>query len=409
MQFPDYITYQEYAYASKHLCRSCRDFVKNYDLTISHTTFSYLFEIKKIVQFILNETVIIKNTLVGHFEQTYRDETEGEVAKHILNWVRAATHYIRELAREMTNLPVNIPTSELNSITEHQAARFQSFFALKVNSFTTEIQSISNLIKRDSVDLAENFYINYLIPALKFKAAVIEPLSFDFTTTEISKECPTLAGELIVAENAISGNLGSVTTDYVERRIQFTTRMDALIQLISLKRRYVNYIVQMESKAIHRSKVISNTKDKNVEIYKQIFSSIPVDSENRNNLRSFHSQLDGLDEDAHPQYLRRDGGIITGAIELASGATIGGISLAEHSHSGTDGSAAISSLNIDYESGRSQYLSADSRVPYSNMKLTSLDQSLLVGGGILFDATFEIEIDDEKANSYEFEILYNEI
>ena len=43
------------------------------------------------------------------------------------------------------------------------------------------------------------------------------------------------------------------------------------------------------------------------------------------------------------------------------------------------------------------------------MTLKSLDQSVLVGGGLYFDATFEIEIDDDKLNSYEFEILYNEI
>jgi hypothetical protein len=47
--------------------------------------------------------------------------------------------------------------------------------------------------------------------------------------------------------------------------------------------------------------------------------------------------------------------------------------------------------------------------PYSNLTLTNLTQSILTGGGVIFDATFEVEIEDDKLNSYEFEILYNEV
>jgi hypothetical protein len=247
------------------------------------------------------------------------------------------------------------------------------------------------------------------LPALKFRASVIEPLSLDFSTSELARECPTLAGELVIAQNAISGNLGSVITDYVERRIQFASRMDGILQLIKMKRRYVNYVLEMEPMAIKRTNVLSQTVDENLDKYNEIFSSIPVDSENRNNLRSFHSQLDGLDEDAHPQYLRRDGGLITGAIQMAPGATIGGVSISDHTHSGIDGSSPISSSSIDYLSGRESYYSYEGNLPYSNLKLTRLEQNILIGGNVNYDATFEIEIQDDKLNSYEFEILYNEI
>lgn len=406
---PDYATYEEYKYASQHQCRSCRDFVKNYELTISHTTFGYLIEVKKILQFILNEVLLVKNITIHHFNDSYKNETEAEIGRHLVNWLRTVIHYVKELAGEMISPPISIPASEMEKITESHAARFQSFFALKINSYTSEIQTITNLIKRDSVDIADNFYSNYLLPALKFRASVIEPLSLDFNTSELTRDCPTLAGELVIAQNAISGNLGSVITDYVERRIQFSSRMDGLLQLIKMKRRYVNYILEMEPVAIKRSTVLSQTTDENIEKYNEIFSSIPVDSENRNNLRSFHSQLDGLDEDAHPQYLRRDGGLITGAIEMAPGATIGGVSIPNHTHSGADGSAPISSSSIDYNSGREDYFSYEGDLPYSNIRLANLEQNTLIGGNVNYDATFEIEIQDDKLNSYEFEILYNEI
>lgn len=409
LQIPDYVTYSEYQYASEHLCRSCRDLVKNYDLSISHTTFGYLIEIKKIISYIRNEIMIIRNIVTHHLGEAYRDETEGEIAKHLSDWAKAATHYTKQLAKEILAQPASIPQVEIEQITEKHAAQFQSFFAVKVNSYTAEIQTISNLIKRDCVDVAQNFYSNYLLPAMSFKSSVIEPLIFDFTTTSISADCPTLAGEVLVASNAITGNLGSVSTDYVERRMQFSSRMDAIIQLVNLKRRYVNYIVQLESIAIQRIKILNLSKDENLDLYKNIFESIPTDSEARNSLRSSHNQLDDLDGDAHPQYLRRDGGTVTGSIDFAPGAKIGGMSLATHSHSGADGSAPISATSVDYGVGRDEYYSTLGDLPYSNLVLSSLDQSLVVGGGLYFDATFEIEIEDDKMNSYEFEILYNEI
>lgn len=409
LDIPNFVPYKEYVYASQHLCRSCRDLVKNYELSIAHTTFGHLIDIKKVLVYIKNEIAIIRNIVTHHLGEAYKDETEGQIAKHLSDWAKTATHYTKQLAKEITSATATIPQSEIEKITEKHAAQFQSFFALKVNSYISEIQTISNLIKRDSVDMAQTFYANYLLPAMSFKSSIIEPLLFDFTTSVISADCPTLTGEIVMANNAITGNLGSVTTDYIERRIQFSSRMDGILQSISLKRRYVNYIVQLESIAIQRVKTISQTTDEFLETYKEIFDSIPLDSEKRNSLRSSHSQLDDLDGDAHPQYLRRDGGVITGNISLAEGATIGGMPLATHSHSGIDGSSPISAKSIDYTTGREEYYSSLGENGYSNIVLTALNQSNLIGGGLYFDATFEIEIDDDKINSYEFEILYNEI
>ena len=69
----------------------------------------------------------------------------------------------------------------------------------------------------------------------------------------------------------------------------------------------------------------------------------------------------------------------------------------------------ISASVIDYESARSDYYNSALTSPYSNLTLTKLTQSILTGGGVIIDATFEVEIEDDKLNSYEFEILYNEV
>lgn len=408
MPKPDYITYEEYSFASEHLCRSCRELTKQYDLTINHTSFGHLFDIKKIIKYIKNEVTIIKNIVTHQFEERYKNESEGEIAKQLSDWAKAATHYTKQLAAEITTPPSSIPESELGQISEKQAVQLQAFFSLKVNSYTSEIHSISNSIKRDCLDTASVFYQNYLLPAVTFKSQVVEPLIFDFTTTSIGAQCPTILGEVVVANNAVTGNLGSISTDFIERRNQLGKKLEALIQLIILKRRYVNYITQLEEKAVKRAKVLIFTKDKNLEKYKSIFNDIPIDSERRENLRSSHGQLDDLDGDSHPQYLRRDGGTITGKIEMADGATIGGVNIANHSHSGIDGSNLISASSIDYDSARASYYSS-SQNAYGNIRVSEFSQSLLIGGGIAFDATLEIDVEDDKVNTYEFEILYNEI
>jgi len=318
MNVPGYIPYKEYEYASQHLCRSCRNLVKNYELTISHTTYGFLVEVKKVLSYIRNEVLIIRNIATHTLGDRYRDESEGNIATHMLDWIKNAMYYVNQVATEMTTQPISIPEEEVDGLTEIDAARFESFFAVKVNSYTSEIQAVSNLIKRDSVDIAGNFYSNYLVPAMKFKSAVIEPLLFNFSTTEMSRQSKFLAGEMMIADNSVTGNLGSIATDYIERRIQFSSRMEAFLQLMRMKRRYVNFMVQLESIGIQRQRVhLPQVDDPNYEKYVDIFSSIDVDSEKRSNLRSPHNQLDDLDEDAHPQYIRKDGGTITGSIEMA--------------------------------------------------------------------------------------------
>ena len=243
-------------------------------------------ETKKVLSYLRNEILTIKNIVTHQFGEEYRDETEGEIARHLSDWAKTALHYTKQLAKEITDPPTSIPQSELDQISKKQAAQFQAFFSIKINSYTSEIQSLSNGLKRDTVDTCSVFYSNYLLPALSFKSKVVEPLMLDFTTTSIGNDCPTLLGEIIVARNSITGNLGSVTSDYVERRAQMSKKVDALSQMIRLKRRYVNYITQLESLAAQRIKVLVTVETKELEKYKQIFFDIPIDSEKRMDLRS---------------------------------------------------------------------------------------------------------------------------
>jgi len=406
---PSFICYQEYIFAASHQCRACREFIKQYELVISQTSFGHLYAIKKMLEHLYDEIMLIKNISVNYFGETYNNETESEIAKHLTDWAKTVTHYTKQFAKEITTLPVSLPQSELDQVSAKQAAQFQAFFSIKINSIASEINSLIHLVKRDSSDTSQMFYNNFLLPVLTFKSKLLPPLMLDMSTTSMSLQLPTLTGELVVANNAIVGNLGSITADLVERRITLGKRLSAFVENINLKRRYINYLIQMESIGKLRQPFLTDPSSDDVKKYVEAFSSIVVDSSKRESLRSSHDDLDDIDGDAHPQYLRIDGGTIYGPITFAEGATIAGMDLANHTHNMTDGSYAINANSIDYESAREEYYRFEDNKPYSNLVVTGFNAVSKIGGGYDFDVSFDIEIEDDKINSYDFEILYKEI
>lgn len=409
MDEPLGICYEEYLFANKHKCRACRSFIKNYELVISSSSFGHLVEVKKALGYLFNEANILRNIVINYLGDDYVDETESQIARYITDWANSATHYTQQLAQEITAKPIALPKSELDQISKKQAAQFQAFFSIKINSLEAEIQTILSLIKRDSVDVADVFYSNYLLPALSFKSKVVSPLMLEIATTDLKSKTPKLMQEMFVANSAITGNLGSLTADFLERNNQIYKRFEAFLQAIRLKRKYVNYLTQLETIGIDRNPILSTTEVEEIEKYKQLFTSIHVDESKRESLRSSHGDLDDTEEDAHPQYLRKDGGIVTGNIEFAEGVTIAGIDLANHNHSGSDGSSPIPASAIDYSSARDTYQRNSVDRPYGQLRLVSMEEIGLVGGVRQFEATVEIEIEEDKEDSYEFEILYREL
>lgn len=406
---PNFIAFEQYIFAMRHQCRACRSFIKEYDLAIGHSSFGHLVDIKKSLHYLLDELIIIKNIALYYLAEEYRDDTEIKIARYISDWAQSASHYAKQIAKEITAQPISIPKSELDQISKKQAAQYQAFFSVKVNSLITEAQTILATIKRENSDVVTTFYKNYLIPALSMKTKVVDPIMFEFNTTPLKNNLPLLYKEMVIANNAVTGNLGSVTADFLERNGQVYARFNGLLQTLRLRRRYINYIFQLETKGIKRQGILISEDIKDEEIYKELFLEIVVDLTERDSLRSSHNELDDIEGDAHPQYLRLDGGTITGDISIAEGVKIAGIDLAKHNHGPDDGSHTILSSSIDYETGRQIYYEQIEKRPYGQIQLVDLKSYVLSGGLVEYEATFEIEIEDDKIDSYEFEILYKEI
>lgn len=402
---PDYICFDEYLYAEKSQTTACRRFINEYTDAISHSTFSYLFQLRKIVKYMFNEILCIKNSLLSDIGGVYDNESQQKIALHYEGWAKKAIHYSNRISKTTGTKAEELPQSELDTISKKQAAKLQAFFAIRLNAVDSEIEDIISSMKRDLVDNCDIFYQRFLSPAIRITKDISSPLLLDFQTTDLRQKSPTIAGEIAFASNVVQGNFVSVEADYVERHSALTSKMEALFNLIVDKKKYAAYITQLASMASSKRKVL---KEVDKDVYSSLFKSVFVDSNPVVDFSSSHSILDGLENDDHPQYLLKAGGNVTGNITFNQGVTVDGVDVDLHAHTGADGSQRIKSFDIDYDTARVIYPEEYTKDPVS-LTIERFIETIEDGGVPRFDAVVLIEVLDETLSNHQYELLYSEI
>lgn len=398
---PQYICFDEYLFAEKYASTAGRRLVSEYDEAITQSTFSYFYQLRKLLNLFLNEINYIKNSLLLDFGDDYENSAQQQIALQYDTWGKIALHYSQRIAKTIVSKSGEIPNAELDKISKKQAAQFQAFFAIRLNAVDAEIDDQIAALKRDLFDNCDIFYNRFISPSLRISKDISNPLEFDFLTTKFLKDNPMLSGELVVATNLIKGNFSSIHADCIQRFEMMSARVDSLMSLIHEKRKYANFISQLGNKSIQKRQVLQTVEN---DLYSNLFKNIYVNTNRNNTFLSSHSQLDGLLEDNHPQYLLKDGGNITGNITVEKDITIDGVDLNKHAHTGADGSAKISSLDIDYGLAR-----------ITNPAIKPIGISIagfnvdIVNGSPRCDAFVSIEIDDTIIDGYEYEIIYTEV
>lgn len=401
---PDYICFDEFSFAERLGTTAGRKLVSEYLSAISHSTFSYFFQFRKLINLFLHELACIKNSLLLDFGDQYENEPQQEIAVHYDTWSKMVLHYTGRITKTIGAQIEKLPTSEVDQVTKKQAAQFQAFFAVRLNAVDAEVDDILDNLKRDLVDNCEIFYSRYLSPSLAMSTSVADPLELDFISTNFVRDCPNLAGELVVATNSLRGNFVSIHADMVERIDMMTVRVDALFNLIHEKRRYSNYISQLANVSVKKQKVLTSV---DLDLFSSFFRSATVDSTRNNKLGSSHSDLDDLDKDSHPQYLLKSGGTITGNLYIEGEFKIDGISPSKHVHDGSDGSAKISILDIDFSTD--QVDQENVVIKPISVLIDGFIPDILNGGVPVYDAIVSIEVSDSAGQNYDYELVYTEL
>lgn len=408
VEAPPFISYKQYLHAEQHGCRTCRKFVKEYDKLISHSVFVHLFDFRYYLKLLLNELNCIRDSLLYDFGVEYEDESQEQTATLYYSWAKMAENHTRIIAEELSKQADELPASEVDQISEKQAAQFQAFFSIRVSAYTETIDNLLFSLKRHLEDTCEIFYKKHVSPSIKFRSKVASPLELDLSTSSMTRNLPKLSQEVVTAVNAFKGNFGAILTDMVQRRNSIESKFDKLLSLNIQRRKYINYIDQLSNKSSSRPKVHLEVKE---DKYTKIFDTIIINPNDRESLSSTHSNLDDLQENSHPQYLLRSGGTIFGDLLFENGATVDGVDISEHRHSGSDGSQKIRSTDIDYESGKNEIsLLSDSDGNFlMDVSIESFSSDIRIGGVPVIDAVLAISVPDEYADKYEYEIMYTEI
>lgn len=405
---PYYIPFAEIIFAEKYDTLASKVLLKEYLEAISHSSFSYIYTFRKIIQILLNEIYKIKISIFSDFGDEYEDESEQQVAVQYDAWTKTSLHYAQRIARTISSNPLEIPSTELDNITKEQATKFQAFFAIKLNATETELNDLLAGLQRELNGSADNFYNRYLSPSLKLKKQIADTLEFDFLSTTFLTQAPSLSRELVIATNVLNGNFTAVFADLMERYNIAINKLDLIMSLAHEKRKYANYITQLSYLGTSKRKTVVEVKK---DVYTPVFSSIQIPSNRMDKFTSSHSLLDGLDLDDHPQYLLKAGGKITGDITVENGVRIDGIDVGSHSHNGIDGSRRIKATDIDYS--LSSFEEKYTHIPTpEKITIDSFIPAILPGGTPVVDAIINIEVPDEISNgveNIEFELIYKEI
>lgn len=404
-QAPPYISFDELAFCERLDSRASRTLQQEYMSVISHSTFSYLFDFRKLLKLIYNELLCIKNSLYTDFGGGYDNESQQKVAAQYYSWSKMASHYAKRISDTILSKAARIPASEMDKVTEKQSAQLQAIFAIKLNAADIEIKNLLSSLKRDMVDNCDIFYMKYLSPSIRFTKDISDKIETDFITLRMTETMPVIAGEIYSAGAILKGNFISVYSDMIERITNFRDKADNIIMYVNEKRKYCNYLTQMSHIGTSRKTVLVSVDN---DEFKNLFRFAIINDSVGHNFESKHSKLDGLLDNDHPQYLLRSGGEITGNVYLGQDATIDGIKPSQHAHTGNDGSVRIKASDIDYTTDRDLAGGTSVEKPLS-VTISQFIPEITVEGVHVCDTVVSIEYDADKLNNHEFEITFLEV
>lgn len=386
-QAPSYISFSEYKYAERTMTTSCRRLIDEFHKAINQSYFSGIYDLRRLIFYMQNEALCIRDILINKYGEDYEDDSQKQIALQFDAWTKMASHFAQRARQSLISTPEEIPASELDKVTKKQAIEFQAFFSIRLSAIHDESQHILNFLKRDYVDNCDIFYERYLLQSMNFKKDIVSPMEIDFFTTTFSRNTPVLSEELITARNVINSNFGMIISDLIQRNQIISSNVDNLFKLIETKKKYCNYISQLSLVGQSKPVILAAIKKDD---YAGIFNNTTLNYNIESELVSNHASLDNLDQDHHPQYLLKNGGTITGNINVSANAKIDGVHLSTHSHSGLDGSERIKSSDIDYNSTRS-----DQRPEKPSLiEVVEYSADILDGGVPIVDGIIDIEVSD---------------
>lgn len=319
------------AYIRQRFEEGVRDFTGTHSLDLLELTNAIQMEAKLVREF--------RSTYIGKVD----DQAEFRSVELFMDWTQSARSQLESMKNLQKNRgTVKLPGSEISVATSRDAKNAQAMFKVKLNSVNKQVTETMSFIKRNYSDHADTFYGKFLGPALSFRLNASR--GFHPTAGRIGQEMGATA-------DATDTNLAVSQGDQMRRNIIFETKFTEAQENLVKQNVYRNYINQLAplGKEITpgQNGTVLMVGDVGEEVDFFESDDIKAITTVEPSLSSSHGALEGINaSDAHPQYLLKSGGMLTGPLFLEPGVTVDGIIPSTHSHNGHDGSSIISGTDI---------------------------------------------------------------
>ena len=404
---PGYITFDEYKYLMTATDSNAIQYLKKYyEKEMRGPTGTVCLDCLNLCRAIHLEVERITNFIdkyIGDLDET----AEFRTVELFQDWTETALSNLQRLkAAVETPITKGIPRTELARLTPELSTQYQAIFQAKLNTLNKLISDFMEMFEKTWNGPADNFYDTYLGPGLLFQVKVgkyvTDPNNMD------AQRYPTLIHEAQGAMMGLSMDFNTALTDQLKRNEIFSQYIEGVLNNYYQRDYYKFCIKQLgqkgklplnnfvDSSSIDQADPVVNAPDPLTTPTSNLTSST--------GLRASHNDLvDRERADAHPQYLLRDGGIISGHIRAVDGAKIDGVDLNLHRHTGIDGTPKIHGADIEFNTITDEAVDPNSTTPRpTGLKVTKIDDSLATR--VVVEVTFQVPSTTGIVN-YEFEVV----
>lgn len=340
--------------SSKYLCS---EFVKE----LRKPKGSSAIDIRSMAKILSHEVEKI-SILTDKYLSNITDSSEKRAIELFMDMAETSLVHVGRM-QSFFSLPLGernrkLPSEEIEVLSGLEARQYQALFTVQSNSANQEIDLGLDELKRNFYNTSDIFYFKFLGPTLDIRNKALKDI--ENKTSGVLME--TVSAD---AGAAVNRSVAIGLYDALDRITKFNTLFGKLEQTISIRENYLSYVRQLEVVGVKADSKLTNGQD--------VDTSDTILRTNNSGLRNGHSNvLDRDNDNAHPQYLSKNSGNITGPIDLLDGVTVDGIVPSTHSHSGSDGSAKLSGRTIGVgELGSTSVSSNEYIINPDNLKVLS--------------------------------------
>lgn len=414
-EIPSVVSFEQYKYLQANNTTSATQYIISiYENEVRGISGTNALDISNLVSYVKNEISRIKEFIDGFIGEV-DDSSEQRTIESFQDWAEDTAALVEKFWQALKGkVTARLPQSELDQLSQETAVQLQALLQVKLNKINQNIKNLNDQLIKNWEETSDVFYNKHLGPALKFQLKVGRNITLNANANKL----PIIAGEIIGTMSGIDSNFSGILADQIKRNKMFIGVLGEILLNIAQRDTYYNYVEDLATlgKPIP-SKFTSSAKLEHPEIIaKAVFDGVdamPIPSiDFDDNFNAVHSSLTGLDDDnAHPQYLLRTGGldsIITGDVFLAENVTIDGIVPSTHRHTGQDGSEKIRGSDIDYNSITELNIdttNSSTSVP-ENLAIVSQTSQLIPSGVVKVTAKLEFDVEtSSNIVGYEFEVI----